>query len=96
MVITAIFAYIYWFLLAIPVGAIQIEIARRVFNGYVKSALAIVWGSVFSDLIYGVVALLGVFHFLANPKIRPFFLAGWQYFAGDFSCPGVSPLHAPA
>lgn len=73
MVLTAIFSYIYWFLLAIPVGAIQIEIARRAFNGYLKPALAIVLGSVTSDFIYGVIALLGVFQFLANPKIRPYF-----------------------
>jgi len=73
MLLTAVFSYVYWFLLAIPVGAIQIEIARRAFNGYLKSALAIVCGSVLSDFIYGVIALLGVFQFLANPKIRPYF-----------------------
>lgn len=73
MLTTAIFSYIYWFLLAIPVGGIQIEIARRAFNGYLKAALAIVWGSVLSDLLYGTIALLGVFQFLSNPKIRPFF-----------------------
>ena len=73
MLTTAIFSFIYWFLLAIPVGGIQIEIARRAFNGYLKAALAIVWGSVLSDLLYGTIALLGVFQFLSNPQIRPFF-----------------------
>jgi len=73
MLIIAVFSFFYWFFLSIPVGAIQIEIARRAFNGYLKSAIAIIIGSVFSDFIYGVVALLGVFQFLAIPKIRPFF-----------------------
>lgn len=73
MLIIAIFSFFYWFFLSIPVGAIQIEIARRAFNGYLKSAIAIIIGSVFSDFIYGIVALLGVFQFLAIPQIRPFF-----------------------
>lgn len=76
MILLALFSFVYWFLLSIPVGAIQIEIARRAFNGYIKSALAIVVGSVLSDFVYGVVALLGVFQFLNNPTIRPWFWLG--------------------
>lgn len=73
MLIIALFSFFYWFFLSIPVGAIQIEIARRAFNGYLKSAIAIIIGSVVSDFIYGIVALMGVFQFLAIPRIRPFF-----------------------
>lgn len=76
MILIALFSFFYWFFLSIPVGAIQIEIARRAFNGYLKSALAIVLGSVLSDIIYGLVALLGLFQFLTNPQIRPFFWSG--------------------
>jgi threonine/homoserine/homoserine lactone efflux protein len=76
MILIALFSFTYWFLLSIPVGAIQIEIARRAFNGYLISAIAIVLGSMFSDVIYGLVALLGVFQFLLKPQIRPFFWLG--------------------
>lgn len=79
MLLIALFSFIYWFLLSIPVGAIQIEIARRAFNGYFKSAIAIVLGSVISDIIYGLVALLGVFQVLAKPQIRPFFWLGGAF-----------------
>ncbi|MBN1350811.1 LysE family transporter [candidate division KSB1 bacterium] len=73
MLLTAVTSFIIWFILAIPVGAIQIEIARRAFNGYLKSAFAIVLGSVLSDFIYGVIAMLGLYRFLENPKVQPFF-----------------------
>ncbi|MBN2092115.1 LysE family transporter [candidate division KSB1 bacterium] len=86
MLIIAVFSFFYWFFLSIPVGAIQIEIARRAFNGYLKSAIAIIIGSVISDFIYGIVALLGVFQFLAIPQIRPFF---WLFGAILLSVLGI-------
>lgn len=76
MILTAIFSFTYWFFLSIPVGAIQIEIARRAFNGYFKSAIAVVIGSTVSDFIYGLVALLGLFRFLTAVQIRPYFWCG--------------------
>jgi len=79
MILIALFSFTYWFLLSIPVGAIQIEIARRAFNGYIISAIAIVLGSMFSDVLYGLVALLGVFQFLLQPQIRPFFWLGGAF-----------------
>ena len=74
MILLAIFAFFCWFFLSIPVGGIQIEIARRAFNGYLRTALAIVLGSTFADLLYGAVALFGVFRFLAKASVRPWFL----------------------
>ena len=74
MILLAIFAFFCWFFLSMPVGGIQIEIARRAFNGYLKTALAIVLGSTLADVIYGAVALFGVFRFLAKASVRPWFL----------------------
>jgi threonine/homoserine/homoserine lactone efflux protein len=65
------------FLAAIPVGATQLEIARRSIKGFLSSALMIMVGSVLSDLMYGVIAFWGVLPFLQNPKvIAAFWLLG--------------------
>jgi threonine/homoserine/homoserine lactone efflux protein len=65
------------FVAAIPVGATQLEIARRSIKGFLSSALMIMLGSVLSDLMYGVIAFWGVLPFLQNPKvIAAFWLLG--------------------
>jgi threonine/homoserine/homoserine lactone efflux protein len=65
------------FVAAIPVGATQLEIARRSIKGFLSSALMIMVGSVLSDLMYGVIAFWGVLPFLQNPKvIAGFWLLG--------------------
>jgi threonine/homoserine/homoserine lactone efflux protein len=56
------------FLAAIPVGATQIEIAKRLINGYTFSAMMIVAGAVISDFTYGVIALFGIAPFLESPQ----------------------------
>lgn len=56
------------FLAAIPVGATQIEIAKRLINGYTFSAMMIVAGAVISDFTYGVIALFGIAPFLQSPQ----------------------------
>jgi threonine/homoserine/homoserine lactone efflux protein len=61
------------FLEAIPVGATQLEIARRCLNGFFSSALMIIVGAVLSDAMYGAVALWGVAPFLQDPSIVPYF-----------------------
>jgi len=82
MLLIAVFSFLFWFVLAIPIGAIQIEIARRAFNGFIKSAFAIIFGSMAADFFYGIVALLGVFQFLTNPQIRPYFWLGGAFLLG--------------
>ena len=57
------------FVEAIPVGATQLEIARRSLNGFLSSALMIILGSVLSDAMYGVVAFWGVAPFLRDRTV---------------------------
>ena len=61
------------FVVAIPIGATQLEIARRSLNGFLSSALMIVVGSVISDIMYGVIALLGIAPFLQEPTVMAVF-----------------------
>ena len=61
------------FLAAIPIGATQIEIAKRLLNGYTLSAMMIVAGAVISDFMYGAIALFGIAPFLQDPKIEALF-----------------------
>ncbi|MFI5202389.1 MAG: hypothetical protein ACHQNE_08375, partial [Candidatus Kapaibacterium sp.] len=49
--------YFLGFLAAIPIGASQLETARRSLNGFLASALIVVAGSVSSDYVYGAIAL---------------------------------------
>ncbi len=56
--------YIMGFFTAIPVGATQIELAKRSLSGHVKAALMIVLGSALSDVMYGFIAFFGIAPFL--------------------------------
>jgi threonine/homoserine/homoserine lactone efflux protein len=67
------------FLAAIPIGATQLEIARRSINGYLSSALMIMVGSVMSDVMYGVIAFFGLASFLQDPQVVAIF---WLVGAG--------------
>jgi threonine/homoserine/homoserine lactone efflux protein len=62
-------AFAMGFVAAVPVGATQLEIARRSINGYLSSALVVVAGALASDLMYGAIALFGIAHFLQAPKV---------------------------
>lgn len=73
IVLFALSAYVLGFLAAIPIGATQIEIAKRVLNGYTASAMMIVAGAVISDFIYGNIALWGIAPFLQTPKAEAIF-----------------------
>jgi threonine/homoserine/homoserine lactone efflux protein len=57
------------FVAAIPIGATQLEIARRSLNGFLSSALMLVVGSVISDVMYGVLALFGITPLLQHPTV---------------------------
>jgi threonine/homoserine/homoserine lactone efflux protein len=52
------------FLSAIPVGAVQVDVAKKAINGHLLPALAVAAGSVTSDFIYGTLTLFGIGHFL--------------------------------
>lgn len=57
------------FVAAIPIGATQIEIAKRSLNNQRRSAYMVVIGSVCSDVIYGFIALFGIAPFLEDKVI---------------------------
>ena len=57
---TVIFGVILGFLSSMPVGAVQLEVIKRTINGQKKAAIATAYGSVTSDLMYGLLALFGL------------------------------------
>ena len=69
-------AFVMGFLSAIPLGATQIEIAKRAFDDKIAAALMIVAGSVASDVMYGVIALFGVAPILSDPTVVAWFWLG--------------------
>jgi len=66
-------SFIMGFVAAIPVGASQIEIAKRSLQGYLFSSLMLVAGSVLSDTMYGFVAFFGIAPFLKETLVIAFF-----------------------
>ncbi len=62
-------AFTMGFLAAIPLGATQLEIARRSLSGFPRAALMVVAGSVLSDVMYGVIAFLGIAPFLHDTMV---------------------------
>ncbi len=63
------------FLAAIPIGASQIEAAKRAIHGHLGAALMVVLGSVSSDLVYGVLAMFGLAPLLHVPAVMAVFNA---------------------
>ncbi len=63
------------FISAIPVGASQIEIAKRVLNHFSKAAIALVLGSMTADLAYGLIAFFGVVPVFKIPMVAAVFKA---------------------
>ncbi len=61
------------FMTAIPIGATQIEIAKRSLNNHLRAAYMVAAGSVSSDVMYGVIALFGVAPFLENKMVVAIF-----------------------
>jgi threonine/homoserine/homoserine lactone efflux protein len=57
------------FFTAIPVGATQIEIAKRSLNKQLRAAYMVVAGSVCSDILYGAIAFFGLAPFLEDKII---------------------------
>ena len=67
---TVIFGLILGFLSSMPVGAVQLEVIKRTINGQKKPAIATAYGSVTSDLIYGLLALFGLGDLLLNKDFQ--------------------------
>lgn len=65
--------FIMGFAAAIPVGATQIEIAKRSLNNHRRAAFMVVAGSVCSDVMYGCIALFGVAPFLKSKIVIAIF-----------------------
>ncbi len=65
--------YIMGYFTAIPIGATQIEIAKRSFAGHIKAALMIVLGSATSDVMYGFIAFFGVAPFMKEKIVMAVF-----------------------
>ena len=65
--------YIMGFLTATPIGATQIEIAKRSLNNKLKPAYMVVAGSVCSDVMYGFIALFGLAPFLKEKNVIAIF-----------------------
>ena len=55
-----VFACAVGFVAAIPIGPVQIETVKRAVAGHYRAAMAVVCGSVASDIMYGTIALFGV------------------------------------
>jgi threonine/homoserine/homoserine lactone efflux protein len=58
------------FISSIPVGAVQLEVAKKAINGHLMPAIAIAIGSAASDLIYGVLTLFGLGGFLFHKEFK--------------------------
>lgn len=54
---------------AVPIGPVQVEVAKRAIAGHLWAAHAVVLGSVASDIMYGSVALFGIAPFLEAPRV---------------------------
>ncbi len=65
--------YIMGFMTAIPIGATQIEIAKRSLNNHLRAAYMVALGSVSSDVMYGFIALFGVAPFLKSKTVVAIF-----------------------
>lgn len=61
------------FMTAVPIGATQIEIAKRSLNNHLRAAYMVALGSVTSDMMYGSIALFGVVPFLKNKLVLGIF-----------------------
>lgn len=73
IIILLLTAYTMGFLVAIPVGAVQIEIAKRALNHKLLAAAMVAIGAIASDVMYGAIALFGVAPLLRHPAVIAIF-----------------------
>ncbi|MFH0975636.1 MAG: LysE family transporter [Spirochaetota bacterium] len=69
-ILLIIIGLIMGFLSSIPVGAVQLEVAKKAINGHLIPAIAIAVGSATSDFIYGVLTLFGLGGFLFHIEFK--------------------------
>jgi threonine/homoserine/homoserine lactone efflux protein len=62
-------AYVLGFFAAIPIGATQVEIAKRALADRLDTAGMVVIGSVASDVMYGAIALFGLAPFMSDKHV---------------------------
>ena len=72
-ILSLIAIYIMGYFTAIPVGATQIEIAKRSFANLTSASLMIVLGSAMSDTMYGFIAFFGIAPFLKSETVMSIF-----------------------
>ena len=75
-ILSLVVIYIMGYFTAIPVGATQIEIAKRSFSNLTRAALMIVLGSAMSDTMYGFIAFFGIAPFLKSELVMSIFWLG--------------------
>jgi threonine/homoserine/homoserine lactone efflux protein len=73
LVVLTFVSFVMGFVTSIPIGATQIEIAKRALHKHIRAALAIVAGAAISDLFYGVIALFGIVPILQNVTVHIIF-----------------------
>jgi threonine/homoserine/homoserine lactone efflux protein len=66
-------AFFMGFFASVPIGASQLEIAKRSLNGFLFPAVMIGVGTTLSDGIYGALAIYGVAPFLKDPEVIALF-----------------------
>lgn len=58
------------FLSSMPVGAVQLEVAKKAINGHLTPAIAVAIGSASSDFIYGLLTLFGLGGFIFHREFK--------------------------
>lgn len=66
------FGLIMGLLSAIPIGAVQLEVAKKAVNGHLMPAIATAVGSASSDFLYGFLTLFGLGQFLFKQDFQIF------------------------
>ncbi len=72
-VLFLLITFIMGFLSAIPIGAVQIEVATRALHGHLRAAISVSLGSLTADFIYGAVAIFGLLPLLKKKSIMAYF-----------------------
>jgi threonine/homoserine/homoserine lactone efflux protein len=73
LVVLSLLSFIMGFVTSIPIGATQVEIAKRALHKHVRAAFAIVLGAMISDAFYGIIALFGIAPVLQNITVHIIF-----------------------
>lgn len=70
LVLLFLLAYSLGFLSAIPIGGSQIEMLKHAFRGRYREARFVIFGSVSSDIFYGLIAFFGFASFMEKTWIQ--------------------------